>query len=441
MGQKQISGASFFAANLGFSAYLFSGWLVLAFATPAIAGNGLNLIGFGIESNQLAGADVATAGDTGALNTNPAGLSKLSGKTLDIHGAFGYALGMRHRDTLGNDAETENKFIPLTDFGYAARLENGVVWGVGAFAQGGSGNVYKDLITPFGTRDELSSQFRILKLSPGAAYRFTETLSVGFSVPIVFADLQQKIFPETSVFSSATPAQSFFGTKLSNAHGFGYGLRLGMQFYASDNLTLGATYANKIRLNLDRGKIDVNMSAAGLGNVTYRDAKVQGLALPQEVGLGIAFRLSDPWLVSLKVAWLDWSDALKSSTLTASNPDNPAAPSSISNSASLNWRDQFVFAVGVAYRASEATSWSAGFNYGKNPIPNETTNPLLAAFAERHVTFGVRHKLSANWELAGGIEYDLPKTVTYTNPEQPFGPGAQERGELIALHFGLSRRW
>jgi hypothetical protein len=41
----------------------------------AHATNGINLIGFGAESSLMAGADVAVARDTSALNTNPAGLT------------------------------------------------------------------------------------------------------------------------------------------------------------------------------------------------------------------------------------------------------------------------------------------------------------------------------------------------------------------------------
>ena len=441
MSQRPTSCGKSSAANFIALIHLLLGIFLVTLTNPVFAANGLNLIGFGIDSNLLAGADVAIDVDTASLNTNPAGLAHISGSALDQHLGLGYALGMRHRDNFGNDAATENKLLPLADFGYARRLQNGLVWGIGFFAQGGSGNVYKSLNTAFGTRDELSALFRIAKLSPGLAYSVSEKFSLGLAIPIVYADLEQKIFPDTSVFSAAAPAQSFFGTEISSAKGFGYGIRLGLQFRANDNLTLGATYGNKIPLDLKNGRMVANMSAAGLGRVTYRDVNVNGLALPQEVGLGAAFKLSEAWLLSFKVAWLDWSDALTTSTLSANNPDNTAAPTSIKNTSSLNWRDQTVFALGVAYRASDATTWFGGFNYGKNPIPNETTSPLLAAFAERHLTFGVRHKFSATWQFAGGIEYDFAKTVTYNNPEQLFGPGAQESGELIAVHLGVSRRW
>ena len=117
------------------------------------------------------------------------------------------------------------------------------------------------------------------------------------------------------------------------------------------------------------------------------------------------------------------------------------APASISNRTSLNWRDQYVIALGAAYQATPQTTILGGVNYGRNPIPNETTNPLLAAFAEWHATLGIIHKFNDRWQGSLGLEYDFARTVTYTNPEFPLGVNAQARGEIIGVHFGVGRRW
>ncbi len=408
----------------------------------ANAGNGLNLIGFGIESNFLAGADIAVSRDTSALNTNPAGLTQIDSTELDSHFAIGYSGEFRHEDSLGNNRSVEGKFIPLGDFGFAHTFSGtGITAGFGMFGQGGSGYRYSNLNTAFGTRDELSALFRIGKLTPGIAYRASDRLSLGIALPIVVGDLRQKLFPETSVFNSANPGQSFFGSELKDARGAALGVRLGAQYRISDAITFGVTYSSKTRLPLKDGHVRLNMTATGLGKVNYRNAQVDGLALPQEIGFGVSVRPDDPWLISVKVAWLNWSDALNSTTLTATDPDNPAAPTRLENKGTLNWRDQYVFALGAEYKFNDRTSILGGYNYGKNPIPNETTNPLLAAFAEQHITLGVLHKFGASWVLAAGLEYDFRKTVTYNNPELPFGAGARETGELAALHVGLTRRW
>ncbi len=411
-------------------------------AVPGWAGNGLNLIGFGIESNLLAGADVAMARDTGALNTNPAGLSRIERNALDFHFGFGYPLGMHHRDQVSGDVKADNPIIPLANFALARRLtDSRLTLGFGTFAQGGAGNRYMHVNNVFGTRDELSSAFRIAKLVPGLAYQVSERSFLGVALPVSVADFRQKLFPQTSVFNPGNPAQSFFGTKLTKALGVSAGLRLGAQYRVNDAVTLGLSYAPKNKLDLENGELRVNMSALGLGEVKYGDATVKGLALAQEVGLGIAWRASENLQLSTKLAWLDWSSALKSNTVTAIKPDNPAAPPSVVNTISLDWRDQYVVALGASYRWDKRTALWGGYNYGRNPIPERTSNPLLGTFGEHHVVLGVTRSLGDHWQFATALEYDVKASMPSNNPELPFGPGAHETGELLAFHFGLSRRW
>jgi long-chain fatty acid transport protein len=408
----------------------------------AFSGNGLNMVGFGAESVGMGGADLAVARDTTAMNTNPAGIAQIPRSALDLYNAVAYPLSVVHRDRFGNDAEVSNRLIVLGSGGYTRQLGNGpVTMGIGFFAQGGSGNVFKGLATPFGTRDELSSLFRIGKVTPTAAYKVNDSLSLGVSFQVVYTDIRQKVFPETSVFDPIDPARTFFGTEIKDMYGFGYGVKLGVLYKVSDRLTIGAAYTGKMDLPLRNGKVIVNMSSAGLGKVTYSDARIEGLALPQDFGVGVAVRVVKPLLLSAEVSWIDWSGALKTSTLRASNPDHPAAPPSLALTSTLNWRDQYVFAVGAAYDLTEKAILRAGYNYGKNPIPANTLSPLLDPIGEKTVTFGGGYSFSRKWQANAAVEYILKNRVTYDNPELPFGTGAEEEQEVIAVHLMLSRRW
>lgn len=409
-------------------------FLVGLLPSIALATNGLNMIGFGAESVAMGGADVAVARDTSALNTNPAGLSNIGNQALDLFSAVAYALDVSHADSFGNNAPVDNKLIGLGGMGYARRFEGiPLVVGIGLFAQGGAGSVYKDLATPFGGRDELSSLFRIAKLSFGGAWQPDERLSLGASLALVYGDIQQKVFPQTSV-------AGFSGYEIEGPHSLKPGLKIGAQYRPRPDLTLGATYTTATDLPLAGGHLTVNLFAQGLGKVTYSDVRLTGLSLPQEVALGLAWQVNEPLLLAFKLAWLDWSDALKSSRLTARNPDNPAAPTEIIGVSTLNWRDQYVLALGMDYALDARTQLLAGYNYGRNPVPAEHTQPLLAATAEHHVTFGVERLGEGDWRETFAVEYQPGNTVRYVNPELPFG-ASEERNRNVALYFMLSRRW
>ncbi len=421
-----------------FTIAFFSMWLMAP--SSVFATNGLNVIGFGTESNGMAGADTAVARDTTALNTNPAGLTQMTGSALDLYAGLAFALDVRHQDGFGNDRKVSNTVIGLGGFGYA-RQRGDLRYGIGFFAQGGSGSVFNDVTTAFGTQDELSVLLRIAKLTPGIAEQVSDRLSLGVSASVAYADITQKVFPDTSFYNAAAPAQSFFGSKIDGAHHVSFSPKFGAMYRLSDSITFGATYTPRTSLPLEHGTLVSDQSALGLGKVTYRDVHLDGIALPSEIDLGMALHPGADWLWSFKLAWLNWSDALTVTTLTASRPDNPAATPSFSIATTQDGRDQWVVAVGGEYDYDDDTALRWGYNYGRNPIPKEHTNPLLAAISEHHLTVGLSRRINKQWSAAGALEFAYSGKVTYTNPELPFGPNAAATDNYLGLTLMASRRW
>ena len=409
----------------------------------ARAGNGLNPLGSGLESSAMAGADLGVARDPLALNTNPAGLTQLmKGTTVELHVAALSFSGTEHDDQFGETKGLTNEIIPLGDLGIAYRLEDyPITLGAGLFAVGGAGPTYKELDTPFGGTDEASLQLGIVRAAVGGAVGLTDRLSLGGSAGLSYANLSQKFFPDKSVFDPSDPAGTFFGTELTQASAFGTGARLGLRYEVTDRLALGAVYASKVDLPADSDRLVVNLDAVGIGRVQYRDATVDGFAQAQELGVGLAWRPIDSLLVAADITWLDWSSALRRLKIKASDPDDPRAPPKVSNRVTLNWRDQYVVAVGVAYKVSEAVIGWGGYNYGRNPIPGHDQSPFLPNIAEHHLTAGLGWHLPGGWRVGLSGEYWVPNEVTYTNQELPFGSNVEERSEYFALHFGVSATW
>jgi long-chain fatty acid transport protein len=399
------------------------------------ANNGLNFIGFGSESLNMGGADIAVARDTTALNTNPAGMGQIEHARVDQYATISYALDTGHRDQLGNDAQTSRKITPSGGIGFAIRpAHSKYTFGVGGFIQGGAGNKFDNLLTAFGTRDELSAEVGLVKLSPGIAYEFSNGLRVGAVMAFVVGTLEQKVFPNTS-----TPV--FSGFRVEDMRAMEPSLRFGFQYDLTVDLTVAAVYAPKVELTFEDGEVVTNLTAAGLGNVTYRKARIEGLALPQEIGVGVGWSALRS-LISVKVSWLNWNDALNGQRLIATDPDNALAPN-IDRTTRLDWDDQYVVAIGIAYQYNERTTYYAGFNYGNNPVPETTLSPLFSpAIAQKHVTAGAAHEFpSSGFKLYGGLLYVLPEKVTYSNAALPFGANARERIEYFGLNLMLSKIW
>jgi len=428
-------------AQCGGSPYVFA-TILACVSGAAHASNGLLFIGSGSESTQMAGADVAVARDACAVNTNPGGLTQIANRSLELYLSTARALDVVHEDQFGNDLGVAKKYIPVANAALADRLgDSGWVGAVGVFVQGGAGDVYKNVNTAFATRDDMSSLFGILELTAGAAYRVSDSVSIGASLEALYAKTTQRFFASTSASNPANTQALFFGHDLGEESGVNAGARVGAMWRPGDDLTLGATFSNRVTLPQKNGEMDVDMNAAGLGTVHYSNVRIDGLALPLEIAVGASYRPDPRWLIAFKWSWLNWSNAMRSSTLTATGPSNPLAPPTLSNTASLNWQNQNVFAIGAERVLDERTVVRAGLNYGRNPIPQQTLNPLLAAIGEMHLTLGFSRRFGPTWSFDSGIEYLFTKKVSYTNPELPFGENAQERDGYIALSIGLSRAW
>lgn len=407
------------------------------------ATNGINLIGFGGESIGMAGADIAVARDTTALNTNPAGLYQIDNKRLDIYNAINYAIDLNHSDMFGNqDEKIENEFIFIGNVGYAKKLQNiPVTLGIGVFAQGGFGVDFSRLNNQFGTRDDLSSQFRVLRITPGFSWKINEKLALGASAVITYSDLEQEIFPNTSVLNPMNPNQSFFGLDIKDTYTIEPGFKFGLMYELSGKTKIGMSYTSKVELDLEDGEADVNLTALGLGVVEYDEVKASGVDQPQEFGIGMSHQFNEKFLLALELNWLNWKNAVRRSKLEISDPDNPAAPAILTQELDLDWRDQYVMSVGMEYKMNDKMTFRGGYNYARNPIPDRSISPLLSPITEHHITAGLEYKINDRWAATTTLEYDVNASATYSNPQLPFGENAKIEGEFVSIHSLLSRRW
>ncbi|MFP5307468.1 MAG: OmpP1/FadL family transporter, partial [Gammaproteobacteria bacterium] len=194
---------------------------------------------------------------------------------------------------------------------------------------------------------------------------------------------------------------------------------------------------------LDDGRLTVNYEAIGEGRVVYRETSLKGLNIAQDLAIGASFAPDPRWQLSAKLSWIDWSDALKDSTLEAHAPDRQAngVPATIRSTTPLRFRDQYVLAVGVSYALEPGSHVSIGYNYGRQPVPPENLTPTFAVIAQHHYMIGYGRALSDQWAVDVAVQYQPKSDVRYSNPHSPITMQATEQNEGIYLHLMLSRRW
>lgn len=408
----------------------------------AQAGHGFGAIGFGAESIGLASADVALARDSGALNTNPAGLTQVAKGAWDLY-INPYDLGgIKVSDEFGNDEyQIDNPYGAIIGGSYAWRMESrpDVVLATGLFAQGGAGFVYENLATAFGTRDELSLIFSVFKAAVGFGWSVTPKLSVGANVGVSYAQGRQKFFPHTS-----NAEAEFFGLRFDGGQAVKPSLGLGIQFKPTSTLTLSAAYASEIAIDLKGGNATVNYEALGVGNVVYQDAEIRGFALPQELSLGLSWRFHPDLLLAVETKWYNWAASINSTTLSGRNPNREGlspAQQSLNLSTRLDWDDQYVLGLGLEWNYSNITRLRVGLDLPSDPVPHENLSPLLNLVQKEQITAGLARDLGHGWLFEFAAQYQFPHEIRYINPNLPFGTDTRLDYGVMGLAFSLGRRW
>jgi long-chain fatty acid transport protein len=382
--------------------------LGLALAAPAWATNGMNMISYGGQEAGMAGASLGVSDNAMAMNNNPAGLAQIKDQEITL-GLSALMPNLEHKDMFHNDVDGEKNIFLLPTVAYAYHPKGSpLTFGLGLFGQGGMGAEFKNLNTAFGTKDETYTNVAYAKVTPSLAYQVNEKLSLGAALNIGYSSMDMKFFPNTVM-----PGM-FYGMNLENVYGFGYGVKVGAQYKATEQVTLGLVYTSKSSLDFKHG----DMTFAGVGKYS---AEVEGFNWPQSVGAGVGYRPTDKWLFALDVTWYDWKNAMNTVDIKTN------APGPLSDVRfDMNWKEQIVVAVGAAYKLTDVWTLRAGYNYGNNPVPAENLSPLFPAITEHHLTVGAGYKFNQSWSLDAAWEHAFGKSLTYTNTGTPFGSNAEE---------------
>lgn len=375
---------------------------VAGFASSAYATNVMNLEGYGPIATGMGGASMAYDNGTAAVMNNPATLGLMpDGSRLDV--AVGF-LGPDVNWQGGGMTSGGDSYI-MPALGYV-RKSGPLAYGVGVFAQGGMGTEYPNAnYGAGGMRSEVSVGRLILPL----AYDVAPNLSIGGSVDFVWAGMDVNMYdPSTFNYISFSDDSDYTG----KAKGTGWAGKLGLVYKITDKVNIGAVYQSKTSLSdlKGDGQLCGPTSAPpppmsyGCTSGTYR---VLDFQWPETYGIGIAVQATPDLMIAADIKHAMWSDVMKDFKLSFNGGAFPAM--------AQNWDDQTVYQIGLSYRVSEPFTLRAGYNYGKNPIPDATLNPLFPAIVESHWTAGFGYAFSPISDINFSLTYAPEVSQTGTS--------------------------
>lgn len=402
------------------------------------AGIGVVPLGFGADSVAMAGTDMGFSSDPLSINNNTAGIAK--SKQAQISAALEpfFMINIRHADSLDNDQRSGNDRALLVSSAWSSPLEHqsDITVGVGLFAQGGVGYEYTNLNTAFGNKDDLSAMFGVFRLAPAIAWKVNEKLRLGFSGSINYSQAEQDLFPNTSDAASGFP-----GLEIKNLSGISYAWRAGLQYDISERVTFGMAYGSDTELVLKNGSATANFEAMGLGRVKYSSARIEGLSLPSEFGIGFAWHITPRLTLGSDLNWYRWSKALGKVTTQLSGGQTQGAPESIKLSSDFGGQNQFSTSIAAQFKLNDKTQIAGGINHAGNVIKHGNESPLNNLIAKWHFSAGLNHQIDQHWNASLAYIYVLKRQREYTNTQLPIGSEAEETFGAYSVAFGITYNW
>jgi long-chain fatty acid transport protein len=412
-------------------------WVVVSLfaglSLPAQATNGMRMTGFGPVQNAMGGTGVGATLDAASIVSNPAGMTEIGGR-IDFGGSYfrpsveykansiapGSGLVLREGETLQSDRGAS----PIPVLGVTLPLSDHWFFGIGAYGVAGMGVDYGANLYGSTTYSSYSQ----MRFAPAFAYRFNDMFSLGVTANIMFGTTSWNV------------ASAFGQAPHMGADAFGIGATVGLKFTPFKALTFGVAYESKAffadyRYNITGRLNPLDPTGSplpgGVDKLTFDQ--------PQLVTVGAAVRPLDALLLAADVEWINWSQVMGAGKPAYSQNQSQAMPWN------LNWKDQWVFKVGVEVTATSFLKLRAGWNYGKNPLDPSRAfeNIAFPAIAEHHLMAGLGIELGENFTVNLGGMYAPKTSLSGNNPNPPPGtPGySGPFGQGIASYTTSMSQW
>jgi long-chain fatty acid transport protein len=337
---------------------------------PYAYGSGFIIDTQGASSLGQGAATVAHTDYASAIYFNPALINKLEGTQVELGTTLLFPSSKFKSDVTGKTFKIERDVFYPSTFYLTHKINDKVSAGLGVF-------------NPFGLRTKWSenwegryiitnSEMQTYNINPVVSYQITPYIAVAAGLDFLFLDatLEKKI--NLSLLTSPFPFPD--GGQKFKGDGNGVGYNLGILFEPHKNISIGASYRSKIKVDIDGdATFDLPPGSPPFISELFPDTPGNtDITLPQQTYLGIYYKGFDPLTFEVALRWEGWStyDQLKI------NLDKPVAGSKTSFS-KKDWKNTYTVSIGAKYQLNDKVAFLAGYLYGGNPIPDKTFDPTI----------------------------------------------------------------
>jgi long-chain fatty acid transport protein len=393
---------------------LLAGTVVVAafgLAPSASAAAGFAIFEQGARAMGFAGAFTAQASDPSAIFHNAAGIAFLAGRQAYVGGTLvAPTATFRGADPFPGSGVAERSdmgvLVPPAVY-YTQQLSERLVVGAG-------------FNTPFGLRTRWASpdsftgrfvsevaELKGFSLNPTVAYKLEDRLAVGVGLDVRLSSVALTrrvpvINPFTQTVADAATARLASGTEM------GLGFNLGILARPTDNLSVGASYRHKVKVNYSGS---ATFSAVPTGNPEL-DAMVAArlpagslplttsIVFPAIASAGAAYTWNE-WTVEADVNWYQWSTFDRLLLLFETRGD-------LTEAIVEDYANSWQYRVGVQRPLGRAWTVRGGYFFDQSPAPAASVSPLLPDSDRHGLALGASWK-QGRWWVDGGSWVVLSK--------------------------------
>jgi long-subunit fatty acid transport protein len=385
-----------------------------AFLAPSLLAQSFYANTASARSQALGGIYVTSSDDAiDALAANPAGLTSLSGRTLDLSVSL-----MLPRGSFSNSVNSSAQLsqtpgaLPFGAFGMPIRHSR-FSFGIGftpdlmsvanwhyVDAPGVAGATYG--------LQEQKSAILAGRAMAGLGVVLNPKVSLGISIG---ADYNSNTLDAPYIFQQQPVLQGLKTLLDLHTTGYGWNGSIGALIRPTRSVELGLAWKSSTTIvshGTASGNAYAQFAALGLGGVpstfTY-DAQVRNI-LPQSLLANVAWRINPRWLLAFQTDWIHWHSAFATLPVTLTNGTNAAINGLVNSTmlqdgVPLEWKDQFSFHLGAERLLTERASLRFGYAHANDPVPSSTLTPLTAVIMSNQISTGLIYHLSrSNFELA-----------------------------------------